>query len=101
MGWALSRRSGFVPPQQRLRVELAERDGQPASIFAAYGVGPLYASCCTNLSVEEATRLLNAEHPTGIFSPWKLLADPTFSGGEPNPSPCERYSGCKHYLFSC
>lgn len=69
--------------------------------FDAYVVGPVYASVCTSLSDEEATRRLNAEHPTGIASAWAVSSDATFSGGQPNPCPCPQYPGNRHVLFSC
>ncbi|KKL64602.1 hypothetical protein LCGC14_2163320 [marine sediment metagenome] len=68
--------------------------------YEAYSVGLCYASVCTSLPLEEATRLLNVEHPTGI-SPWSK-ADEQFGTGDSNPCPCnENPQTHKHYLFVC
>lgn len=71
-----------------------------APFFEAYAVGMLYASVCTNLTDEEATRELNVAHWTGM-TPWEISADPTFASGEPNPNPCEDRADCRHILFNC
>jgi hypothetical protein len=70
--------------------------------FNAYAVGICYASVCTNLSVAEATKRLNEEHPTGIRPQWKLDDDPSFAGGKSNPCPCENNPEThRHLLFCC
>jgi hypothetical protein len=73
------------------------------SDFCAYTVGVAYASVCTSLPIEEATRRLNAEHPTGIDHGWSLSDDATFADGiHPNPCPCHlKPDTHTHYLFSC
>jgi len=70
--------------------------------FDAYRVGLCNASVCSSLDIEETTRKLNQEYPTGIVSKWKLSEEPTFRTGEPNGCPCDLYPEThKHYLFSC
>ena len=69
--------------------------------FAVYSIGVVCASVCTRLPLDEATRRLNAEHPTGGH-PWFPSADKTFAGGEPNPSPCNQWPTTnRHCLFNC
>lgn len=70
--------------------------------FIAYAVGLCCASVCTSLPIEEATKRLNTEHPTGVTSLWEPSKDPTFSGGQSNPCPCDQHPDThKHYLFNC
>ena len=69
--------------------------------FEVYGIGPCYASVCTDLSDAEATDRLNGKHPTLISSKWAISTDETFKGGEPNPCPCEKGNGRRHILFTC
>ena len=64
-----------------------------------YAVGLCYASVCTDETDEDATRIVNSEHPTGV-SPWRI-ADESFASGEANPHPCEHDSTARHILFSC
>ena len=69
--------------------------------FDVYCVGVVYTSVCTSLSVEAATARLNADHPTGIESAWKL-ADEPFNDGTANPHVCEDAPEThKHMLFVC
>ncbi len=69
--------------------------------FDAYAVGICYASVCTSLSAEEATKKLNVFHPTGTSSQWEL-SEHSFATGEPNPCLCtDSPETHKHYLFSC
>ena len=69
--------------------------------FQAYAVGICNASVCSNLTLEETTRQLNREHPTGIGK-WELSQEPTFAAGEPQPCPCNLHPEThKHYLFEC
>lgn len=70
--------------------------------FEVYSMGPVYCSVCSSLSVEETTRRLNWEYPTGISSRWQLSKDATFRTGQPNPCPCNEHPDThKHYLFNC
>ncbi len=70
--------------------------------FECYAYGLCYASVCTNLPNEEATRRLNADLPTGISSGWEVSTDATFAGGDdPNPTPCPDVEGHRHVLFEC
>jgi hypothetical protein len=67
-----------------------------------YTVGLVHASVCTDLDdPDEIAREVNAKHPTGISSAWKISDAPTFSGGQPNPCPCDRDPDRKHYLMVC
>lgn len=69
--------------------------------FTVYAIGLCYASVCTNLSLEQATKRLNAEHPSGTTQKWQKSKDPTFHDGSPNPCNCEQGTGKKHWLFDC
>jgi hypothetical protein len=71
------------------------------STFTTYSVGLVSASVCTDLPIEEATERLNDEHPTGIDSRWQPSDEPTFSGGQPQPCPCNIDPSLTHYLFYC
>lgn len=68
-----------------------------------YSRGLCYCSVCAaaDVPIEDIEAYVNLELPTGIKSLWKLSDDPTFANGQPNPSPCERGRGRKHYLLSC
>jgi len=67
--------------------------------FKAYSTGLCFASVCTSLTNEEATRKLNEEHPTGVH-PW-TIHDGDFANGVKNPSPCGKNPNNRHILFSC
>jgi hypothetical protein len=70
--------------------------------FATYAVGVVCASVCSSLGLEEITRRLNEERPTGIDSPWVPSKLTNFASGEPNPCACERSPETHtHYLFNC
>ena len=70
--------------------------------FMAYAVGLCSASVCSNLTDEETTARLNADHPTGIDSRWSRSTDTTFVNGEPNPRPCDDMPDThRHILFEC
>ena len=63
----------------------------------------LFATCCTNLSVEDATKRMNSTHPTGIKSRWKLAGRaelPKILKGK-NPWPCNDRPDWKHMYFVC
>jgi hypothetical protein len=83
---------------------VTERQAPPeagAVEFCVYATGPACCSVCSSLSIEETTKRLNRENPSGL-GPWQPSKDATFSGGEPQPSPCERSPAThKHYLFNC
>lgn len=81
---------------------MSAKTNDNASDFEAYSVGICCASVCTSLSLREAMRRLNAEHPTGITSKWRPSADETFRGGQKNPCPCDMHPAThRHYLFNC
>lgn len=66
-----------------------------------YAVGLVHASACTALGDDETAAAVNAGHPTGIDSAWRISPDPAFAGGEPNPSPCPDTPGRRHVLLVC
>lgn len=73
-----------------------------AKDFECYAIGPISASVCTSLPLNETTVRLNEEYPTGIDSPWRKSKDETFASGQPNPTPCENNPKThRHYLFNC
>jgi len=62
----------------------------------------LFATCCTDLSVEDATQRMNSTQPTGIKSRWQLAkkADlPEYL--KKNPWPCDDNPNWKHMYFVC
>jgi hypothetical protein len=66
-----------------------------------YVCGLCYCSVCVDdtLSIEEITKDVNSQMPTGISSQWKLSKE-NFKGGEKNPHPCWGFTkGRSHYLF--
>jgi len=68
-----------------------------------YSKGFVHCSVCAlaSLSVEEITRFVNKENPTGLTHGWSVSDEP-FKGGQPNPCPCDQEPETrKHYLFSC
>lgn len=70
--------------------------------FTIYALGPVCASVCTDLTIQEATEKLNEQAPTGITSSWSLSEDKAFLDGTPNGGACDQESDkYKHYLFNC
>lgn len=70
--------------------------------FVVYTIGICSASVCSTLSVEEITKRINEEHPTGIQSKWEPSDNKEFKDGQSNPCACEQYpSTHKHYLYVC
>lgn len=70
--------------------------------FTTYAVSICNASVCTSMSLKDATKMLNIEHPTGISSRWEKSNNKTFASGETNPCPCEDNPEThQHYLFVC
>ena len=68
-----------------------------------YSVGLVCASACapTDVSREEIEREVNAQHPTGVSSRWRISEETTFATGEPMPSPCNHGAERQHWLLSC
>jgi hypothetical protein len=66
-----------------------------------YAVGICRASVCApkDTPIEEVEREVNGSHPTGIASPWRKSDDDAFSGGEPNPCPCNSDPERLHWLL--
>jgi hypothetical protein len=67
---------------------------------ACYRVGLCHASVCAvaDATPEEITR---AAGPTGLDHGWQISEEPTFSGGEPNPCPCNVDPSRQHWLLVC
>ncbi len=66
-----------------------------------YAKGLCFCSVCTDSTdVEEIERVVNAMNPTGLTHGWKISPE-YFRTGEPNPHPCEKSCGRKHYLLEC
>lgn len=63
----------------------------------------LFATCCTNLSVKEATDKMNRTSPTGISSKWKLADKSELPEGfeGDNPWDCNDNPKYKHMYFVC
>lgn len=69
-----------------------------------YAVGICKASVCADkkLKPKEVEKIFNVMNPAGTRHGWKLSKDRHFSGGEPNPCPCDQHPETrKHYLFEC
>lgn len=68
-----------------------------------YSEGLCALSVCVpnNATREEIERAVNAVHPSGIDSRWKISVDKTFKTGNPNPCDCEHTPTRKHYLLNC
>ena len=70
------------------------------SEFAVLTEGLCNASVCSSLPKREVARRMR-QRLTGV-GPWRPSKDKTFSGGEPNPCPCNQNPKThKHYLFNC
>lgn len=68
----------------------------PAFMILSWGL--VSATVCTSLSVEEATKRLNAELPTGISSRWSIAEE---LGAEAS-TPCAVVPDQRtHLLFTC
>lgn len=76
----------------------------PDREFTVYAAGVCGASVCTSLADrDEIEQRMNAEHPSGTESGWKI-SDEDFARPKPapNPNPCEQSpSTHKHYLMEC
>ncbi len=68
---------------------------KPSIDFEIVRYGLVDAVICTRLPIEEATRRLNSEMPTGISSQW------SFDGKKENQSPCSDGQGKTHYRLFC
>ena len=67
-----------------------------------YSYGIVYCSVCVQKDVPPAQieKDVNAEHPTGIHSSWKIAKE-NFRSGEANPHQCEHEEDRLHYLLVC
>lgn len=62
----------------------------------------LFATCCTNLSVEEATQRMNEVHPAGTKRGWKLADEEDWPEClTENPWACPDNQEHKHMYFTC
>lgn len=68
-----------------------------------YTVGLVHVSACAAKDEprDEVLATANRTHPTGLEHGWGFSEDATFSGGEPNPCPCEMDPDRLHYLLVC
>lgn len=67
--------------------------------FHIYSTGLFYASVCSSLSLKRVKARMKREL-CGTEIGWTFAGDEAFSGGDPNPSPCERRPETHiHYLF--
>lgn len=71
---------------------------------AVYSLGLVSCSVCAprEMTRDEVEAAVNVAEPTGISSEWRVSDEPTFSGGQPNPCPCEQQPESHvHYLMHC
>ena len=68
---------------------------KPSVDFEILHIGICDAVICTRLPINEATKRVNVENPTGIHSQW------SFDGKELNKSPCPDGQGKTHYRLFC
>jgi hypothetical protein len=71
--------------------------------FVAYSIGFIHASVCTTITDDAAVeQRMNATHPTGIASPWRISKEPTFRDGvHHNGGPCNQDPRRRHLLMEC
>jgi len=67
----------------------------PTADFQIIHAGLIDVAICTSLPIDEATKRLNIELPTGIHSQW------TFDGEETNKCPCPDDQNKTHYRLFC
>jgi hypothetical protein len=74
-----------------------------ADAVVVYTTGLVHCSVCADrdLTPEEVVAAVNFREPSGTDHGWMLSDEPTFSGGEPNPTPCNQDSSRLHYLMVC
>ena len=74
----------------------------PKVLIMAWGLCEISVCAANDATKEEIERHANRENPTGISSRWEISDDETFSGGEPNPCPCQDHpEERKHWLLDC
>ncbi len=66
-------------------------------------VSLLFATCCTSLSIEDATNKMNQVSPTGTKSRWQLAGKDSLPEmwGDCNPCPCSDNPEWKHLFYIC
>lgn len=68
--------------------------------FIVYSEGICFASVCTTLSVDDATKELNTRRPSGLHHGWSLSKE-SFATGQSNPCACDQDAARRHMLFNC
>ena len=78
-------------------------EAKSATKIDVYRVGLVHCSVCVpkDATREEIENYVNAQHPTGIELRWQISSDAKFSGGQPNPCPCNDHEERLHYLMVC
>lgn len=68
-----------------------------------YTFGLCHCSVCVPKDMSRADVEAGADvsHKTGLDHGWKISADKTFKGGEPNPCVCSCNPNRLHYLMVC
>jgi len=75
-------------PMKALLNSFADWDETYKASITVYLEGIFYASACTTLDDEALDKAMGMR-PAGTSGGWKRSADTHFSGGQPNPCPCE------------
>ena len=87
------------PDTQEMLTALSESQKTEGEDFTVYREGLFSASVCSSLPQSEVLERM-AARPCGTTAGWMLSDNPTFSGGEPNPCPCDQNPAThRHYLF--
>lgn len=72
---------------------------QHAGDVIVYAEGLCFASVCTSLDDDGVSKAM-AARPSGTTGGWTRSADTHFTGGQPNPCPCEvSPESRRHILF--
>lgn len=77
---------------------------EPKKELDIYSSALVYCSVCAdkNMLPAEIEERVNSENPTGIESRWHISENKTFTDGNKNPTPCNKYPDTKiHYLLNC
>jgi hypothetical protein len=71
------------------------------SDIAVYAVGLVHCSVCypAGMDEDEILRDVNLRTPTGLDHEWEFSGKETFSGGQPNPCPCDTDPSREHRLL--
>lgn len=69
-----------------------------------YRAGVIHLSVCApkDTPIEDILAEADKQHPTGLGHGWQISPAETFSGGEPNPCPCNSEPETReHRLLNC